>query len=413
MKIALVCPYNMFEHHGGVQQVVVHLREGLVAKGHDAKIITPRPAGFKGEVPEGTLLLGTSTKFNAGLATTGTWTFDVDSKEVKALMKKEHFDVINFHEPWAPILARQMLPYSTAAHVGTFHANFGDSMTAKSIVNMFKPYGRGIGIKMHVLTAVSSASAKVLLEKGLEEHKDLQKTIRIIPNGIDLRAFRPAKHHNSLNGAGTLTILYVGRLERRKGVEYLVRAFEELVKTMPKTHLMIAGEGGRETRLKQMVRISKIPNVHFLGYVDEKEKIRLMQNADLFCSPAMFGESFGIVLIESMAVGTPLVAGRNTGYINVMKGFGRLSLVDADATADFAERMELILTDQDLRRLWRRWARLDVRQYNYRHIVDMYEKAYNEALQIKQTRDNGQKAANEKPEPKTVRRFFIRRQSRP
>src|ERR1035437_7882893 len=139
MKIALVCPYNMFDHAGGVHQQVVHLHDGLTKRGHNVRVITPKPVGFHGEVPKDYILLGSSTKFNAGLGTTGTWTFDIDGKDIQAMLDTEKFDVIHFHEPGAPILARQILKYSTAAHVGTFHANFTDSVAAKSIVNMFGP----------------------------------------------------------------------------------------------------------------------------------------------------------------------------------------------------------------------------------------------------------------------------------
>src|SRR4051794_21723409 len=109
MKIGLVCPYNMFEHAGGVHQLVIHLADGLRQKSHTVKIITPRPAGYDGPVPENYILLGTSTKFNPGMGTVGTWTYDIDKKAVQQLLDEEKFDVINFHEPWAPILARQIL----------------------------------------------------------------------------------------------------------------------------------------------------------------------------------------------------------------------------------------------------------------------------------------------------------------
>ncbi len=418
MKIALVCPYNMFEHAGGVQSLVTHLAEGLKKRGHEVKIITPRPTGFKGQIPEGYILLGTTTKFNPTMmGTSGTWTFDIDEKEVNKVLEAEKFDVINFHEPWAPILARQILQSSEAAHVGTFHANFADSVVAKSIVNMFIPYGRGIGKKMHVFTAVSPAPASVLINKAPNNNRhmtELVENIKYIPNGIDLKLYKPPKKKAPLSGAGTKTIVYVGRLEKRKGIDWLIKAFAQLNQEMPNSYLLIAGEGGRRSRLEQLVKSLEIPNVNFLGYVSEDQKRNLMGNADVVCAPAMFGESFGIVLLEAMAMGTPLIAGRNNGYINVMTNHGRLGLVDSEATADFAGRMAVFLTDDKLRGLFRDWELKGIKKYDYPKVVDQYEQAYTDALaQWRAERHlNGENAKNGKKFWKAKRRFLLRRQPR-
>lgn len=412
MRIGLVCPYNMFDHPGGVQQLVTHLADGLVKKGHSIKIITPRPVKFHGEVPERYILLGTSRRVRSGLSTMGDVTFEIDNSQVEAVLENEKFDVINFHEPWSPVLARQILGRSSAAHVGTFHANLDDSIAGKSYVNMFVPYGRAISEKMHLFTAVSRASAAVLINKGADE--ELVKNIKFIPNGIDLKLYKPHKKPTPLSGPDSKTILYVGRLERRKGVEWLIRAFSLLIKEMSNAHLIIAGEGNRRNYLEQLVETLGVDNVEFVGYVSNEHKRYLMGNADLVCSPAMFGESFGIVLLEAMAMGTPLVAGRNSGYINVLTGHGRLGLVDSEATEDFAGRLSIFLDDEAVRRLWRDWALKCVKQYDYGVVIDRYEAVYKEALAIAQ---KGQatkqlKDENGKKKRKIVSRLFVRRHPR-
>lgn len=411
MKIALVCPYNMFERPGGVQSLVLALADGLKKRHHQVKIITPRPVGFKGDVPQDFILLGTSTRFNPGTGTTGTWTFDVGNKEVKAVLAKEKFDVINFHEPWAPILARQILPLSKAAHVGTFHANLADNAAAKYLVNLFSPYGRGIGDKLHQMTAVSPAPAKILLEK--DPNHRLVKNIKYIPNGVDSSIYKPPKKRIPLNGPGTKTVVYVGRLERRKGVESLIKAFKLLSDEMPNAYLLIGGEGGLRSRLEQIVRTYDTPNVNFLGYVTDEQKRHLMRNADLFCAPAMFGESFGIVIVEAMASGAPIIAGRNIGFLSVINGRGRLGLVDAGATEDFANRLSVFLNDETINRLAREWSLGEIKKYDYSKIVDQYEQAYNDALaQWRVERHlNGGNAKNGKRKFwKTKHRFLLRRQ---
>jgi phosphatidylinositol alpha-mannosyltransferase len=397
MKIGLVCPYNMFERAGGVQQQVMHLHDELKKRGHSVKIITPKPMGFEGDSPEDYILLGSSTNFNpfnSGMATSSTWTFDADSETIKAIFDKEKFDVLHFHEPWAPILGRQILQHSTAAHVGTFHANLVDSLAAKSIVNAFGPYGRGIANKMHLMTAVSPAPAAMFISK--QPDHELVKNIKYIPNGIDLKTYQ-TKPASAIKHPDMKTILFVGRLEGRKGVKYLLSAYKELSGRNENVQLLIAGSGSDEDRLRSYISEEKIPRVTFLGFISDKDKVHYLHRADVFCSPATRGESFGIVLLEAMAAGCPIVAGDNIGYQTVMKGTGAISLVNPRDTADFARRLEILLFDQELRKVWLKWASKAVKQYDFPIVVSQYEAAYREAIRIHE----------KKPKPK--RRFSLRR----
>ncbi|MBX4201503.1 glycosyltransferase family 4 protein [Candidatus Saccharibacteria bacterium] len=394
MRIALVCPYNMMERAGGVGEVVMHLHEKLTEKGHQVRIITPRPTGFKGDAPDDYIFLGTSAKFNAGLSTDGTWTFNIGSDEIKAILDEEKFDVINFHEPWAPILARQILPLSEATHVGTFHANLVDSVAAKSLVNLFIPYGRGLAEKLDLITAVSPAPAAVFLDKD-PSHR-LVKSIKYIPNGIDIKKYqtRPAM---AVKHPKMKTILFIGRLEGRKGVKHLLRAYKDLSVRHKNVRLLIAGGGPDDNKLKEFVEEERIPRVTFLGFISEEDKIRHLHRADVFCSPATHGESFGVVLLEAMAAGCPIVAGDNVGYQSVMKNTGLLSLVNPRDIVDFSRRLEIMIFDQDVRRLWLNWSTEYVKKFDYSLIVEQYENAYKEAMEIHEKR------------PKAKSRFSLRR----
>ena len=414
MKIGLVCPYNMFERPGGVQQLVTHLHEGLAKKGHSVKVITQRPSGFKNEPPKDYIFFGKVRDFRGGLGVSGDWGMPADREEIDRILQHENFDVINFHEPWMPILAWQMLKHSKAAHVGTFHANLMDNTAGKGWVNVFLPYGRGIGQKMHVLTAVSPTPAALLQNKVNRKsraEKRLIENIKFIPNGIDLKVYKPPKKRLPLNGPNTKTVVYVGRLDRRKGVDWLIKAFAALMHKMPSAYLIIAGEGPRRNQLEQLAETLRIKNIRFTGYVDDEEKRRLMGNADLFCSPAMFGESFGIVLTEAMAMGAPVIAGRNSGYINVLKDQGMLGLVDAKATEDFAGRLELVLTNDKISRMLRSWGLHEVKQYDYSRVIDQYEAAYQEALQIAigDHIDHSKASEDAQARKPFIRRLLIRR----
>lgn len=383
MKIGIVCPYNMFYSVGGVEQLVRHLHDGLLKKGHDVKIITPRPSAYKSDPPKDFIFLGKSRTLGTGLGmgTAGDWGMETDGSEIKEMLEREKFDVINFHEAWAPMLGWQILNYSTAAHVGSFHANLVDSKVAKSFVGIFTPYGRSVISKLHLLTVVSPAPAELLKQK-VSDGKDqgLINEMRLIPNGIDLSVYKPFKKRRDLSGPNTQTIVYVGRLDRRKGVEWLVKAYTLLVREMPNCHLVIAGSGERMAKLKQLVKEHNLKNVHFTGYVSDEEKRTLLGNADLVCAPALFGESFGIILLEAMAMGTPVLAGNNIGYKNVVKDFGRIGMVDPTSIADFASRMQLFLTDKKLWSQYRDWELKEVKQYSYPKVIDAYENAYIAAI---------------------------------
>lgn len=415
MKIALVCPYNMFDRPGGVPQVVMHLHDGLRKKGHSVKVITQRPSSFRGAVPEDYILFGVTRPFKGGFGTEGNWGMPADGEKIAEVLDNEQFDVINFHEPWMPMLAWQMLKHSKAAHVGTFHANLIDTAAGKSWTSgVFTPYGRPLLKKMNLFTATSPASAAMLISRAnmhSPKEKKLIESLRYIPCGVELGVYKPVKKRQPLNGPNTKTIVYVGRLEKRKGVDWLLLAFAELVKEIPRAHLIIAGSGVRANRLRQLVQTEKIENVSLPGYVTEEQKRHLLGNADLACFPSPYGEGFGIVLLEAMSVGTPVIGGNNLGYSHVMSGHGRLGLVDPKATQDFANRLAAFLTDEELRKSVIRWGLGEVKKYDYPKIVDLYEQAYKEALALwrKEKHLNAENGKNDKWTKKFARRLSVRR----
>jgi phosphatidylinositol alpha-mannosyltransferase len=409
MRIALVCPFNMFDRPGGVPQVVMHIYEGLKKNGHYVKIITQRPSSFSGKASEDYILMGITRTFKGGLGTEGNWGMPADSEEMNEILKREKFDVINFHEPWIPMLAWQMVRYSQAAHVATFHANLMDTAAGKSWT-ILRPYGVPLLKKMDIFTATSSASAGMIITRAdmrSSKQRQLIENLRYIPCGVDLNVYKPLKTRTPLHGPDTKTIVYVGRLEKRKGTDWLIKAFAELVKEMPNAYLIIAGRGLWSQKLRDYVRNNNIPNITFPGYITDEEKSRLLGNADLACFPSPYGEGFGIVLLESMAMGTPVIAGNNLGYSNVLKGHGRLGLVDPQATADFSNRLAAFLTDDVLQRSMRSWGLKEVRQYDYPKIVRQYETVYKDAIQLKNKSKAAQKRHGKKTESK--RRFSFRR----
>jgi phosphatidylinositol alpha-mannosyltransferase len=271
-----------------------------------------------------------------------------------------------------PVLSRQILSRSKAVNIATFHGAVPETLMSRTVVRVVSPYTISILKYLHHFTAVSEAAA-VYIRSLTEE------PIQIIPNGIDLKRYQWSDHVPAKSGVKT--ILYVGRLERRKGAKYLLKAFKLLEMQDPgKVRLLIAGDGPDREKLELLAEDLELKNYKFLGYVSDAKKMQLLAKADLFCSPAIYGESFGIVLLEAMATGTLAVAGNNSGYEALMEGTGQLSIVNPRDDAEFARRMALMLGEPKLQKIWRDWAKGYVKQFSYPHIIDMYEQCYKDAL---------------------------------
>ena len=368
LKIGIVCPYD-FTKFGGVRDHIRGITSELRRRGHTVMVITPTPNGG-GTPEEGVIYVGSSTSMNTPFGTTPQLSVSGTPQDVEDMYNREQFDVIHFHEPWVPVLSGQLLARSDAINVATFHAKMPEDVVSKSLEKMWLPYGKNVSKHINYITAVSSAAVEYVAQATDQQ-------IEIIPNGIELEVFDPSKITPYTPFDDDIkTILSIGRLEKRKGVEYLIKAYEQLREIHNDVRLVIAGDGPKRRALQNYVERNNIPDVSFLGFVSDEDKLKLLKVADLFASPALFGESFGIVLLEAMAMKTPVVAGNNSGYASVMKGTGRVSLVDPKATTDFMYRLELMLFDEGIQKLFLHWAADYIKQFDFEHITDAYEQVY-------------------------------------
>jgi phosphatidylinositol alpha-mannosyltransferase len=365
MKIGLVCPYNIFRG-GGVQECVLALYDGLERRGHEVAIITPRSTNVPDVYNQNIIFVGRAKAIKAS-HTYAEVSINIEPDKIDSMLEAHNFDLLHFHEPWLPFISAQVISKSLAIHVGTFHAAMSERLTSKTYEKMIKPYAKSILKYLDDMTAVSATATNYL--RTLTDNK-----VNIIPNGIDLRKYKETNTHTP--NPKKITILYIGRLEKRKGVKYLLDAFKLISDDNNAYNLVIAGEGPDKKKTQDYVKKEKIKNVEFLGYVDDEKKLELLSNADVFCSPALYGESFGIVLLEAMASGCVTVAGNNGGYSSVMQGRGQISLVDPKDEKVFAERLKLLATDEAIRKVWRDWAREYVKNFDYEKVIDQYEKIY-------------------------------------
>jgi phosphatidylinositol alpha-mannosyltransferase len=368
MRIGLVCPYNLVKG-GGVQEGVLALQHELAKRGHHVKILTPLPRDIDTNEWPDVIFIGTAADIKSPFATTAQVSVSLKLDEIDKILSEEKFDILHFHEPWVPMMSRQILSKSSSTNIATFHAHLPDSLVSKTVEAVVTPYTKPLLKSFSALTAVSTAAA--------EYTESITKAeITIIPNGINLAKYQVPRNNNS----DTKTILYIGRLEKRKGVKFLISAFALLEDAGSDVRLVLAGDGPDRDKLERQVMDLGLKNVEFRGFVDEAEKLSLLSESDLFCSPALYGESFGIVLLEAMAAGLPVVAGDNPGYKSVLQGRGKLSLVNPKDSEELARRMNIFLDDSDIKKLWCEWASEYVKQFDYPNVVNQYVALYKKAL---------------------------------
>lgn len=369
MKIGLICPYNIVRG-GGVQECVFAMQAELNRRGHDTYIITPQPKEHEVDPSKKIVFVGSATDFNSPLHTTIQVSAGINER-IDEILAEHEFDILHFHEPWVPMLSAQILSRSKCVNVATFHAKLPETLMTRTVIKVVTPYTKSVLKYIDEFTAVSDAAAEYVCSLT-------DKPVALIPNGIDLNRYKAPLRRT--DNKRSKTIFYLGRLEQRKGVKHLLHAFKMVSEFNRNVTLVIAGDGPDRAKLEALAGDLNLKNVAFAGYISDKEKVHYLRTADLYCSPALYGESFGIVLLEAMATGLVTVAGDNPGYASVMNGLGAISLVNPKHHAEFARRLNLLLQENDLRRLWREWAAEQIPSYSYTAIVSQYEEIYANAL---------------------------------
>src|SRR6188472_2392743 len=331
MKIGLVCPY-IYPERGGVAQHVQHLYENLRLRGHDVRIITASHGPQRAS--EGDILrigVGFSVPLNGSM---GTLTFSPRYiGQVRDLLERERFDILHFHEPFVPFLSLFLLRESTSVNIATFHAYAGFSPSYEFGSRAL----RGYADRLHGRIAVSAAARHFIDRYFPGDYK-------VIPNGVDVARFATAVPIARWQD-GIPNVLFVGRHEPRKGLLDLLKAHRILRRTGGQSRLLIVGSGPQEREARRYVATRGLNGVEFLGRVSDAEKAQLYKTADVYVSPATGGESFGIVLLEAMAAGTPIVASDIHGYKGVVRRGREGLLVPPRQPRELAVAIDQLLRD--------------------------------------------------------------------
>ncbi len=323
MKIALVSPYD-WAVSGGVNNHIRHLAEQYVALGHQPHIVASGSKPAFGDICPITIIgrpiplrvSGSVARITLSLRTAG---------RIKRLLAENDFDIVHVHEPFMPQLPINFLRYSTMVNVGTWHA-------ARES-NFIYVYGRRL-----IKRWITKLDGKIAVSQAAVRHieKYFPGYYNIIPNGVDVEHFgRPADPLPEF-ADGKFNVLFVGRPEKRKGLKYLLRAFVGVQRAIPNSRLIVVG-AGKFDRYEQAVRNARLRDVVFRSYAPFGELPRYHHSAHVFCAPNTGFESQGLVLLEAMAAGLPIVASNIEGFAGVLTHAVEGLLVapeDAQALAD-------------------------------------------------------------------------------
>ena len=370
VKVGLVSPYD-FATAGGVNDHVRHLAVQLQQRGHETRIFGPSSRADVGVDRAKFYRIGTpiAIPVNESVARI-TLSFHLANR-VRAIIEEERFDILHFHEPLMPALPMTMLRMSTTANVGTFHA------FAKSNVGYY--YGRPLLQpyleQLHQAIAVSDP-ARDFVTRYFPDFP-----MHVIPNGVDLGFYQPGHAPIRHLRDDLVNILFVGRLEKRKGLGDLLRAYRAMSARVPQTRLIIVGDGPLRNRVESYVSRHHLPNVILAGFVPESVKPRYYNSADIFCAPATGAESFGIVLLEALASGLPVVATEVPGYMSVLEP-GRDSItVQPSNWRELAASLVILARDRELRRRMGDYALHKARRYSWDRVAAEVVEVYKEARQ--------------------------------
>jgi phosphatidylinositol alpha-mannosyltransferase len=371
MKIALVSPYD-WAVPGGVNHHVRPLASQFIRAGHEVKVIAPCSQRSRydndyltviGEhvigLPASGSIANVCISFNLG-------------PRVKRLLQRESFDIVHVHEPFMPLLPFQFLRYSNYTNIATFHAarEGGSRLYAYSRF-LIKPWWSHIHGRI-----AHSRSALRLVGKYFADR------YRIIPSGVDYAFFAAEVPPIPKYIDHKRNILFLGRLEKRKGLPYLLEAYAQLKPELPNTRLIVVGgDGGLRPACERFVRDKRLEDVVFTGYVPDEDVPRYYKTADVYCAPNTGAESLGIVLLEAMAAGAPIVASHIEGFADVLTDGQEGLLAPARDGAALAERLHALLTDGPRREQMGKQGAKTAQRYSWERlsgeVLDYYEATAN------------------------------------
>ncbi|MGI8574801.1 MAG: glycosyltransferase family 4 protein [Egibacteraceae bacterium] len=380
MKIALVCPYD-WARHGGVQAHVAQLARAL-SDDHDVHVFAPSSEHRDGGVRNGRARAQDArhfsfqavgrplpVRFNRSVAPVG-----LSPQAGRRILRGlEAFapHILHVHEPLVPVVSLAAALGGPTPLIGTYHAWSERDLAYRAM--------RGVAQRVHARLAATIAVSPVTQTYASEALGIPPGAFRVIPNGVEVDRFRSAEPIPELLDPERPLMLFVGRLEPRKGLDVLVRAFLRLRAGSARPRLCVVGDGPERERCQQMIPSSIRPDVLFVGAVDEREKARYHASADVYVAPNVGGEGFGIVLLEAMAAGLPVVATEIPAFRTVLRDGRQGRLVPPNDAVALAEALTTLLSNSKLRAAMAREGHATVAQYDWPVVAGRIEQLYHAA----------------------------------
>jgi phosphatidyl-myo-inositol alpha-mannosyltransferase len=380
LKIAQLCPYDI-SRPGGVQRHILDLSAALRRLGHDVSIIAPlvgtSTSGL--EYPDadscpiipvgGGRLIGINkTQFEI------TWAVGGQRRHLARALESGAFDVIHFHSLLSPFLPLQVFRRSQSAHVATFHAVPPEGKTGAAQRWLSRAVSRQLLPRLDGIILASE------VQKELHPIAEASTPVMVLPPCTDLRRFAGDTPPMERYRDGRLNILFLGRLEARKGAMTLLQAYAGLRRNGLPMRLLFAGDGPERAALEQFVCDLGVTDVVFLGRIEQADVARCYATCDIFCAPSLYAEGFGIVLAEAMACGKPIAAAANAGYRTLLHGEAANFLAtpgDADALRG---KLEALIADPALRQRLGAWGRIEAARYDSGTVAPRFVSFYEQAI---------------------------------
>lgn len=320
LRIVQVCPYS-WDVPGGVQVHVRDLSAHLRKLGHEVRILAP--GRLRGRRDDAWIVGRAVPVRGNGSVARISFGPQVASSVSRALREAQP-DIIHVHEPLVPSVSMHAVLQANAPVVATFHSNVGRGRVSSLWFTLAAPLVRPVWNRLARRIAVSEAARHSVTSRMGDGD------LLIVPNGVDVERFAVARPASLPSGRH---LLFVGRLEERKGFPIAIEAFAQLAGLYPDLRLLVVGEGSERDAVDSLPPTVR-SRVEMLGRVDDDRLASYLKAADLYIGPATGGESFGIVLAEAMAAGLPIVASDIDGYRDVARdGLEALLVAPGDAGA--------------------------------------------------------------------------------
>ena len=388
MRVAIVTPYS-WTYAGGVNRHVEALAESLILRGHEVRVLAPwdppdrlsrllhRGIPEERPVPEYLIPLGRTVGLGANGAVSNLCIFPDGVTKMRRELTAGRFDVVHVHEPPAPALSWDACSFRGAPVVGTFHAY------------STKPLPNRIASLIGARRKLNQLSARIAVSQAAAwtGQRWFGGEYRVVPNGVDIDAppIGPKPRSEELR------ILFVGRSEERKGLPVLLQAFEGLIEHVP-ARLTVIGSSTEDVK-RYLGDPAAESRVETRGSVGGHELWRHLHEADVLCAPSLAGESFGMVLTEAFAAGTPVVASEIAGYADVVTDGTDGILVPPADPQRLAEELQRLYLEPGRREAMGRAARETAGRYAWPHVAAEVEEVYEEAQRAPAPATGGERFA--------------------